>query len=590
MTSASVLLRGAAFVTAVAVVSSAASKPNIVYVMTDDQDVELGGLTPMNKTRELLGEQGAVGEAFYIATPICCPSRTETLSGRLYHNVLQDDLGGCMHVNSTGYIFQHESALFPQLQSAGYLTGGFGKIINGQQKVFLSKNGRPPITRGWDWLSVPSNEGDYFAPEQINQRPNGSYWIETLGKPADVVDEWYQTSQIGNRSIEFIRYAVAAGKPFVAYLGPHAPHYSADSPPWARNLFSDLKAPRTPAYNTSVGQGDKTQHVAQNPPIDALMETWIDNHFRDRWRAIVGVDDMIGLVHEELETLGVLDNTFIFFTSDHGYKLGEWRIGCSKQHPYESDVHIPFFARGPGIAPGTRLTALGSNIDIAPTFIDIAGLPPNPEHDGKSLLPMLTASATERKAVEQGWREELIIEYLSVGTYFNDHAKIWVSGPGEVPGTAPVYGQGPFSTDPNFNENNCAATENQTVGTVGNGKCHFVDSQESNNWIGIRVRNATHNFMYVESFGAKAVNAPLPTGKGVFQCLEGDLCQKELYDYGPITSDYPNYPVMTEERWCLHNSYKTSPTAIQVQLHAQLQQAYCSQRRLDIDRMECGPR
>ena len=78
-----------------------ATKPNIVYIMTDDQDVELGGMTPLNKTRELLGSQGAVGESFYIQTPICCPSRTETLSGRMYHNVLQDDMGGCMHVNST---------------------------------------------------------------------------------------------------------------------------------------------------------------------------------------------------------------------------------------------------------------------------------------------------------------------------------------------------------------------------------------------------------------------------------------------------------------------------------------------------------
>ena len=87
--------------------------------MTDDQDVELGGLTPMRQTRERLGEQGAVGEAFYIATPICCPSRTETLSGRLYHNVLSDDLSGCMHVNSTSYIFEHESSLFPALQRQG---------------------------------------------------------------------------------------------------------------------------------------------------------------------------------------------------------------------------------------------------------------------------------------------------------------------------------------------------------------------------------------------------------------------------------------------------------------------------------------
>jgi arylsulfatase A-like enzyme len=129
------------------------AKPNIVYVMTDDQDIELGGLTPMPKIRRRLGEQGAVGEAVYIATPICCPSRTETFSGRLYTNVVNNDLSGCMHVNSTFYTQQHSAALVPSLQRAGYMTGGFGKIINDQQKAF-DKN----LTIGWDWLSTPVNQ------------------------------------------------------------------------------------------------------------------------------------------------------------------------------------------------------------------------------------------------------------------------------------------------------------------------------------------------------------------------------------------------------------------------------------------------
>ena len=353
------------FISAAVVV---AAKPNIVYVMTDDQDVELGGMTPMKQVRELLGEQGAVGESFYIATPICCPSRTETLSGRLYHNVLTDNLRGCMHVDQTKYIFEHSSSLFPQMQSAGYLTGGFGKvrlsshrwrqmrgereerrlllhrfppacanlsnrtlarhtralslsrthpsqIINGQKNQFGAK---PPITNGWDWISAPFDEGDYFSGGPFfEQRPNGSQWSSMLGNKSQVVDEWYQTAQIGNRSLEFIEYAVkVAKKPFLAYLGPHAPHYSADAPPWARDLFSDMKAPRTPAYNISVGQADKTLHVMQNPSWDvgSSMETHIDIHFRDRWRAIVGVDDLVGLVHDALKTMGVLDNTYIFFT------------------------------------------------------------------------------------------------------------------------------------------------------------------------------------------------------------------------------------------------------------------------------------
>lgn len=74
---------------------------------------------------------------------------------------------------------------------------------------------------------------------------------------------------------------------------------------------------------------------------------------------------------------------------------------------------------------------------------------------------------------------------------------------------------------------------------------------------------------------------------GIFKCLDGDDCQRELYDYGPITSDYPHFPVMTEERWCLKNDYKTSTVAMQEALHAELKEAYCSTRRLKANRMEC---
>lgn len=112
------------------------------------------------------------------------------------------------------------------------------------------------------------------------------------------------------------------------------------------------------------------------------------------------------------------------------------------------------------------------------------------------------------------------------------------------------------------------------------------------NWLAIRVRNATHNFIYVESFGSGAASAAAPgapggKGKGVFECVEGDLCQTELYEYGPITSDYPHYPVMTDERWCLDNAYRRQPKAVRDALHEELKHAYCSTRRLGVDRMGC---
>ena len=152
----------------------------------------------------------------------------------------------------------------------------------------------------------------------------------------------------------------------------------------------------------------------------------------------------------------------------------------------------------------------------------------NPEHDGKSLLPMLKSKqgTPARLAQESGWRTSQLIEYLSSGTYYNDHAKLWVSGPGAQPGTPLVYGAGPSATVSPM-PLDCEEVTSKT----GESKCYFVDSQASNNWIAIRVRNSTHNFVYVESYGAQALKTPLPDGRdsiGVFKCLEGDLCQWEL--------------------------------------------------------------
>jgi hypothetical protein len=79
--------------------------------------------------------------------------------------------------------------------------------------------------------------------------------------------------------------------------------------------------------------------------------------------------------------------------------------------------------------------------------LQIAGLPPNPEHDGKSLLPMLQSKqgTTNRLALEAGWKTSQLIAYLSVGTYYNDHAELWISGPAAEPGTPVTYASGPYA-------------------------------------------------------------------------------------------------------------------------------------------------
>jgi len=116
-----------------------------------------------------------------------------------------------------------------------------------------------------------------------------------------------------------------------------------------------------------------------------------------------------------------------------------------------------------------------------------------------------------------------------------------------------------------------------------------VDSTASNNWVALRVRNSSHNLVFVQSFGSGAVEAPTfdgGGGVGVYQCLPGDLCANELYDYGAIVSN-ETYPVMTDERWAMNNKFNVTPPEEIAALKAELLSAYCTSRKLTPDRMGC---
>ena len=111
----------------------------------------------------------------------------------------------------------------------------------------------------------------------------------------------------------------------------------------------------------------------------------------------------------------MLDNTFIIFSSDHGYKLGQWRIPLEKMWPFETDIRIPFYIRGPGIKPGTVVDVLGMNMDIAPTLLDLAGVDSPLGYDGRSLMPMLDSTGgrtdAELQGARAGWRTRTVISF-----------------------------------------------------------------------------------------------------------------------------------------------------------------------------------
>jgi hypothetical protein len=164
--------------------------------------------------------------------------------------------------------------------------------------------------------------------DPLNGVTAGTYNGNTAGEFAG-----YTTSIIANRSIAWLKTVAKGPDPFFLAVAPKAPHVAATPAPWyLQGTFIDaLSAPRDPAYNAS--KEILSQHhwlIAQQDIITQEQGVEIDNLFRDRWRCLLSVDDAVAGVMQALEDLGVLDNTYLFFTSDHGYNLGQHRLPSCK--------------------------------------------------------------------------------------------------------------------------------------------------------------------------------------------------------------------------------------------------------------------
>jgi N-acetylglucosamine-6-sulfatase len=161
------------------------------------------GATPMPKTKKLMMEEGTMATNFFIHTPICCPSRSEVLSGKYFHNIKKTGGATCMHVDETHV----NNATFARFlaDGAGYKVGMFGKYLNNVPNY---------VPLGFDaWMA--NGGGDYIAPAFATFNCPGLPDGHWHGNVSD-----YSTSVIGNKSIEWIQLKVKAEEPWFAYIAP----------------------------------------------------------------------------------------------------------------------------------------------------------------------------------------------------------------------------------------------------------------------------------------------------------------------------------------------------------------------------------
>ncbi|XP_071810456.1 N-acetylglucosamine-6-sulfatase-like isoform X2 [Asterias amurensis] len=371
-------------------------KPNIVFILTDDQDVTMGGMTPLVNTVSLIGKQGMTFNNMFTTSPLCCPSRSSILTGNYVHNhnAVNNSISG--NCNSKAWQDGPEKkTIATYLKAMGYSTFFAGKYLN--QYGVTKVGGVAHVPPGWDeWNGLVKNSVYY------------NYTLSVNGKAEEHGDDYtkdYLTDLINRRSNEFLKKQSETTPPFFAMVSTPAAHAPFDSAPQYEQNFTKNSAPRGPTFN--VAGKDKHWLIRHAPnPMSKISISTLDDAFRKRWRTLLSVDDMVKSIVATLTTQKIIDSTYIIFSSDNGYHLGQFSLPMDKRQLYEFDIRVPLLIRGPNIKPGSVTDSPALNIDIMPTIIQLAGDPAPEDVDGLSLVPILIPNTTN--VVELTNRDTLI--------------------------------------------------------------------------------------------------------------------------------------------------------------------------------------
>jgi arylsulfatase A-like enzyme len=372
--------------------------PNVVFIVTDDLaagDLNPNTLKHMPNLRKLM-QKGTTLDNAFATNALCCPSRATILRGQYTHNhqILANSppLGGFAKFHSLG---REDSTAATWLDGAGYRTALVGKYLNGYSGTYV-----PP---GWDdWHAISGN----FLSNDLSE--NGHVAVYDP-------ERYYLDDLLSKKATDFTRSASGPAppfyttrRPFFLYVGADAPHQPATPAPRDEHAYPDAKLPRPPDFDER-NVSDKPAWIKDNPPLSREQKGYMEELHRRRLQSMLAVDDMIGNLVKALKEQGALENTYIFFTSDHGFHLGEHRLGGGKWTPYEEDIHVPLIVRGPGVPEGETRDQLVLGNDLAPTFADLAGAETPPFVDGRSLVPLLD----DDPPPDKDWRQRFVVESVA---------------------------------------------------------------------------------------------------------------------------------------------------------------------------------
>lgn len=357
------------------------TRPNFVFVLIDDLRYDalscLGH--PFIKTPNIdrIAKEGARFANAFVTTSLCAPSRASFLTGRYAHS---------HGVRNNGTAFSDSMPTFPLLlRKAGYQTAFVGKWHMG---------GQEGVRQGFDrWVSF-KGQGVYRNPK-----------LNIDGKEQQY--SGYTTDLLTDHAVDFVKRS--GTKPFCLYLSHKAVHTPYQPATRHLSLYKDAK-PKLPA-NTGIGHDEPAWFEDRRQEKHGWnLDTEFEEKARLYGRVLAAADDSVGHVMQALEDKGVLDNTVVVFAGDNGYMLGEHNL-ADKRTMHEESIRIPMLIRYPKLVkPDSVLEETVLNIDVCPTFLDLAGVKPAEGVQGLSFKPILGGNKPK-------WREEWLYEYFQENGY-----------------------------------------------------------------------------------------------------------------------------------------------------------------------------
>jgi arylsulfatase A-like enzyme len=373
-------------------------KPNIICLVGEglrfDEFSSAGNRLLHTPNMDRISREGCTFHNSFVVNALCLPSRATMLTG--------------MYSHTTGAVSNVEGkipARFPQvsdiLQNAGYETAFLGK----------SHIAGALMEHNWDYYFGFVGQADYYYP-RITEGVRGKYG------PATLYRGQYVDTLLTQKAVGWLQQKRT--KPFCMFLWFYAPHAPFFRPKDMANDFNGVPIPMPSTFDENLSNyAGKPRAVADADDKIGYSEVYNDDPrsleelVKDHYAGVQDNDRNVGALWKELERQNLTGETAMLLSSDHGFFLGEHHL-YDKRLMYEPSIRVPMLIRYPGrVKANTTSEAMVLNLDMAPTLLDIAGLPAPEGMQGKSLLPLAEGVANVP------WRKDWLYEYYEYPGFEN---------------------------------------------------------------------------------------------------------------------------------------------------------------------------